>query len=1272
MYFRAQILLLTMATALTYGQTARAVLTGVVTDQTGAALPDTAVVARHIDSGFTATGNTSDTGNYSISQLLVGRYEITVERAGFKTFHRDGLTLASNESQRLDVIMEVGTAAESVTVTAESSLLKTESGTLTHNITPAQIQALPLLPVSGFIRDPFAMVQTMPGVVYTVPPPGSLAGPTMRVNGLAGTTNQYRLDGEVLGNIAAAAITTRTQPSPDAIEEVAVQTSNFAAEFGSVSGALFNITLKSGTNQIHGTAYDYTVNEVLNANDPTVGAKNRVRRHDYGFNVGGPVKIPHLYNGTNKTFFFANWEQYRDVQRQLTGFTIPTVPTQAYRDGNYGGLFAASGNVNLRMAAVAGGAAAHDYLDPLGAAARLGTVYDPRSTRQVTCNTAVSIDCGTNGSLINVRTAFPGNVVPTTLLDPISLAIQNKYIPLPLGPGADAGSLINNYYQPFKTWRITRTPALKFDHNLSTKGRVSVTYTENHTASPVQALGGLGEGFNSVISQNQGTYESSPTYRANFDYTLRPTVNLHLGAGWSEFNFANNALVTDYNPLADIGLKGATLNRNFPRIGATFTTAPAIGGMNAMGPSGQASSPEKRPSGTASVTWVRSNHTFKFGADFRQDMLTTRTFTNTAGNLVFAGNGATWQSSLLGISGFTGNTNLGFDYANFLMGSVRTLTLGTPVAYRRSKQQWGTYAQDTWRARRNLTIDLGLRWDYGTYTKEDYGRVANLSLTQPNASAGGHPGALIYESTCKCNFATNYPFGIGPRVGVSYTLNSRTVIRGGFGLTYGSTGTVSGTAQNNAVTANVQDGEEAFKLRDGYPASVQPQWPVYDSALGHPNGAVIGTLANLVDRNAGRPERVFQWNMSIQREISRNLVVEASYAANRAVWLPSSTTAGTTMLDFNAISPADLSHYGFTIGNLDDATILNQRFNLLNTAQKSTLAARGVNVPYSSFPVAGTSAQTVLQSLKPYPQYSNAISPVAPLGRSWYDSMQFTVTKRYSHGLQINANYTFSKNLQQLSAFDVFNRANGKDLVPTNPPQLMRISFLYELQRPSADIPVLGNRWVRQAIGGWGLSASLFYQSATYLSRPLPGSANPISRWLGRGPGAGTCAGCGANLKKNADGSYMSPWSTDWVDNSGTHRTDPLDINCHCFDPEKTIVLNPNAWEAVPDGQWAAQTQTLPNFRRSRVPNEAANVARTFRFGHENRYSLQVRVEFQNIFNRSFLPLPQISGLNFTNPTYTKSSDGRYTSGFGTFGNLRTANQLGVPRAGQFIARFSF
>jgi hypothetical protein len=1246
------LLLATITAALTYGQTALATLTGVVTDPTGAVVANAPVRATHVDTGTVISGTTSQTGLYTIPQLPVGRYEVTVTQPGFKTFRREGLTLAATQVLRLDVTLEVGATNESVTVTAEATLLKTDSGTLSHNLTVAQFTSLPLLTVGTFIRDPFQIALTLPGTVNQ----GVAFGP--RINGLANTTNQYRLDGEVLGNMGFSSITTRTQPSPDAIEEVAVQTSNFNAEFGSVSGALFNITIKSGTNRYHGTVYDYAVNEVLNAEDHASHSRNRVRRHDYGFNIGGPIRIPWLYDGANKSFFFFNWEQYRDTQLQ-TAFSRPTVPIQAYRDGDFSGLIPASGNTNLRINATPT-VAAHDYRDPTGAVVPLGTVYDPRSTRQVACSPALSLDCGAAGTLWNVRTPFPGNRIPASLFDSVSLAIQNKYIPQPNVPG-----LINNYFNPFSTSRITSSPALKFDHNLRDKGRVSFTWSDNRTESPIQALGGLAEGFiPSPITQNRGTYESSPTYRVNFDYTIKPTMILHLGAGWSVFLFKDDTLIRDYNPEADIGLKGARLNRNFPRFASTVTAVPALGGMNPMGPTGQINSPERRPSGSASLTWIRGNHSIKMGGDFRQDMLTTINLGNTAGSFGFGGanaaaggNGITWQPSLLNVRGYTGGTNVGFEFANFLLGSVRTVTLATPLAYRRSKQQWGTYLQDTWRVRRNLTMDFGLRWDYGTYTAEDYGRLGNLSLTEPNPSAGGRLGALIYEATCRCQFAQNYPFAIGPRVGVAYTITPRMVIRGGFGITYGSTGTVSGSATNTDTVPTPQEGQDAFRLRDGIPSSVNPQWPVFDPARGHPDGSVVGAPA-MVDRNAGRPERVYQWNISVQRELSRNWVVEASYVGNRAVWL---STGG--FQDLNAISVETLNRYGFTVGNLADATLLNQRLDLLTPAQRATLAARGVGLPYSSFPSAGATAQTVLQSLRPYPQYSTGISPFAPMGRSWYDSFQITLNKRFANGLQVSSNYTFSKNLQHINAFDVFNRANGKDIVGGNPPQVLRVSFLYELPRPASTMPVLGNRLVAYSIGGWQISSGFFFQTAAYLGRPPNGATNPISRWLGRGPG-------GAQLKKNPDGSYMSPWSVNWVDSSGQRRTDPLDINCRCFDPEKTIVLNPAAWQIVPDGVWAEQTQILAFFRQSRRPSESMNLARNFRFGQESRFTLQIRMEFQNVFNRTYLPAPQINA-NFTTPQYSLDG-GRYISGFGTFGNLRNAGALGQPRSGQFVARFSF
>jgi hypothetical protein len=320
-------------------------------------------------------------------------------------------------------------------------------------------------------------------------------------------------------------------------------------------------------------------------------------------------------------------------------------------------------------------------------------------------------------------------------------------------------------------------------------------------------------------------------------------------------------------------------------------------------------------------------------------------------------------------------------------------------------------------------------------------------------------------------------------------------------------------------------------------------------------------------------------------------------------------------------------------------------------------------MPYGNFP----RNQTVLQSIKTYAQYTNALQPAGAMGKTWYDSLQLSLNKRFSHGLQASLNYTYSKNLQYLSTFDIYNPTTGKDIVGANPPQVLRLSFEYQVQRPNASLPVLGNKIVSFAVRDWAISGAMFYQTGTYLGRPTNAAANPISRWLGRGAG-------GAQLKQNADGSYMSPWSVNWTDLDGNKRTDPLDIDCHCFDPRTTQVLNPLAWSNVPDATWAAQTNQLPFFRNARRPTESANLARNFRFGPENRFNLQVRVEFQNIFNRKFVPGPTLGNVA-TPPTPVLGSTPAataFTAGFGTFGNQAVAGVYGTPRSGQFIARFSF
>src|SRR5262249_23371621 len=248
------------------------------------------------------------------------------------------------------------------------------------------------------------------------------------------------------------------------------------------------------------------------------------------------------------------------------------------------------------------------------------------------------------------------------------------------------------------------------------------------------------------------------------------------------------------------------------------------------------------------------------------------------------------------------------------------------------------------------------------------------------------------------------------------------------------------------------------------------------------------------------------------------------------------------------------------------------------------------------------------QSLLQYPQYSAPIGAIsglvgAPLGSTWYEALQLNVTKRFSHGLALNMNYNFSKNLDTMTAVsDVFNRGLSKNLTQWDLPHQLRVTFQYVVPRA----PFVQNRILAYVLLDWGIGGYLSYQSGSLLTRPTSAGSLPISQFLGRGPG-------GAQLKKNADGSYMSPWSVNWVDNDGKQRTDPLDINCHCFDPTKTVVFNPAAWQNVPDGQWGADQSLLRFYRGVRLPTENANFSRNFRI--KEGISLNFRVEFNNIFN---------------------------------------------------------
>jgi len=1092
------------------------------------------------------------------------------------------------------------------------------------------------------------MVQLIPGTQFT-------SNSSMSINGST-TSYSIRVEGQDANmNDANVIYTQRVQPSVDAIQEVSVQTSNYAAEFGTVGGGIFNVTMKSGTNQYHGNLYDYAVNEVLNAHQPYTGARTAQKRHDYGGTLGGPVRIPKLYNGENRTFFFWSFEQFREnaliTAAPAAGF--PSVPIPQYRNGDFGPLILSYGQTvngvqTPRNITTSTGA---NYLDPLGRTIQSGSIFDPSTQRAVIC-TSVSPSCPSVGASVQVRDQFPSNKIPQTgaYLDPVA---QKVLALVPQPKGVPTTQIGQNYQNPWITHRTTEIPSLKVDQQFGSKGHFSGYYGLTGTESQYSSPNGNMEGFPEPITAARGTFIHARTIRLNYDHTVTPTMLLHVGVGYWNEDFDDHAPTTNYDAEKELGLRGATLKRNFPNF--ITSTALAQGGMSSLGTSGgiQSVNFEQKPSANLNMSWVHKNHTMKIGGEWRATGYPNYGLSSTAGSYTF-GAGPTSQSALQGVSGLA-NNNTGFALATFLLGDVTAGSVSAPVVSHTGQQQYALFLQDTWKLTRKLTVDMGLRWDYGTYRKETYGRFGNFSPTTPNPSAAGRLGATIYEATCQCLFASNYPYAIGPRIGVAYQIDRKTVFRAGFGIVYSPTSNASGSATNSANAGTPATNQWLFQLKDGLPNTVRPVWPAFDPANAQIPGSVVGA-PTFLDPNAGRPARQFQWSAGIQREISRNFVVEATYVANRVVWSP---LGANTLNPLNAVSVADLNRYGFTdFTNTNDAALLTATISTLTAAQKSNLAARGVNLaPYSNFP----STQIVRQALFPYPQYSvtagAGIQPSgAPVGKVWYDSLQATITKRLSHGLSLNANYTFSKTLDLLSSPDVFNRGLGKDLAPNDLPHQFRLSAEYTT--PKLQKGIFQNKILSYVFSDWGMGWFLQYQSAVAVARPTTNTTTPISQFLGRGPGSAQLI-AGQPL-----------YSVDWTDLSGVHHTDELDINCHCYDPTKTIVLNPKAWANIPDGVFGAQQSTIRGLRGVRQPLENVNFSRNFRI--KERMSFQIRAEFQNAFNRARWGTTgsgPVNVGNFQSAPTTNAQTGLYSGGFGTI--VPTGGTANF-RTGLLIARLVF
>ncbi len=1180
-----------------FAQSDRGIITGVISDPGGAVVPAATVEARNTATGGIYRAVSTGTGNYTLSELPTGSYEFSVAVAGFKKFVRQGLELQVGQTLRIDATLEVGAASESVTVSAAAPLLKTESGELSHNVTSQRVDELPVGQIGG-VRNILTVAQLLPGVVYS---PGSV-----RLNGAPTNTQNTRIEGQDATYGLGQILNSVTQPSVDAIQEYAVQTSNYAAEYGQAGGGVFNVTMRSGTNQFHGSGYDYFANEALNAYGSFTHTRGKFRRNDYGFTLGGPVWLPKMYDGRNKSFFFFSWEDL--PQSALNNTTFNTVPTQAYRSGDFSAAATAVGNKVLGT-------------DILGRPIIQNAIYDPNTERTVTVG----------GQNYVVRDPFTGNRIGAERFDPVALKIQ-ALLPLPAGPNASL--LTNNGLYPFFTDNRNFISSLKLDHLLSARHKLSFFWSRtisNSNYSPGAPIGGGAEGLPQPVSEASSTRFSGHRYTLNYDVTLTPTVLLHLGGGYQDSSLFTFAPTTGYNVTKELGLKGPFLPYTFPNLSGMLSTAQ--GGLKNLGEiiQGEQNTKMQKPTGVAGLTWVKNNHTYKFGGEMRLQGYPNYNILGTNGTYVF--NAAETALPYLNSTTLAGGT-VGFPYASFLLGLVDSANIRVPAVARLGNQQWGFYAQDSWKVTRKFTLDYGVRYDYSTYQREQYGRQANFSPTTPNPSAGGRLGAAIYEATCNCDFGHSYPWAFGPRLGFAYQAMAKTVIRGGFGIIY------NGTANNNIATRAVTSsnpfsspafGEPAMVLNDGVPFTAsQIAWPNFSPGYYPLPG--LGGPPIYIDPNAGRPARQYEWSIGLQREILRDLVVEATYVGNRGIWWPAGILA-----NYNANTADQLKAYGLDITNPADRAILNAPLN-------SVTAGRFQNkLPYPGFPATAT----VAQSLRPYPQFSSGLTPTwAPLGNTWYDSLQVKATKRFSHGLDFTYAFTFQKSLNLGSESDggggqindVFNRSLNKVLSAMDQKFASVLAANYTLPRWGR------NQVLSYVVRDWEIGAILNYASGLPILSPL--AQNNLNTMLLR-----AAPGTAISFANRVPGEPLF-----------TH-----DLNCRCFDPNTTFVLNPKAWTDPAPGQWGTAAPYYSDYRGRRRPQENFAIGRVFRI--KERASLSIRAEFTDTFNRTLLPAPTSNNALQPQTRVTNSDPNSKTTG--GFGWLNTT-LAGTPRQGQIVARFRF
>ncbi|MBM3760957.1 MAG: hypothetical protein FJW36_12000 [Acidobacteria bacterium] len=992
------LLLLVAMSPLALAQTITGTITGVVTDSSGAVIPDADVTALNLETSVRATAKTDTSGNYLMSNLPRGSYRVEVSASGFRRFVQAGITLQIQQTARVDIRLTVGEVSESIQVTADAARIETENATLAKVVDNRSIVNLPLN-----TRNVYSLVFLTPGVTGSV---GNNYG-DMRysVNGARQRTMDTLIDG-----VSAAHPTVNgfagisVFPSVDAIEEFKLLGATYPAEFGRSLGSVLNIVFKSGTNKWHGSAYEFLRNSRLDANNFFDNSRSRqlgsFKRSQFGGVFNGPIV-------KDKAFFMVSFEALR--QRNFAT-TVFSVPTQLERSGNFTETRAASG--------------------------ALIQIFDPFTTRPNPAGAGF------------IRTQFPGNVIPASRINRVATNVSRFY-PLPNTPPTGVTNQ-NNFANSGSALTDVTQSDYRFDYNISPTQRIFARYSTRLTGDGPAVF------FPKELTIAEGRIvQEDHVHGGVVDYTNTlssgTVFNARVGVARTLYVFNNQGLGFVPSSLGLPTYIDTAVDRvMFPSFGVT--------GYRSLGGGDHRNNGFMSYTAVASLSKIVGKHSLKFGTDLR--MMRVNTFeARSAGSFSF-GNGQTQGPDPNRATATAGN-----GYASLLVGfgSGGSLIQNFKNVATQSFYLAGHF-QDDWRLTRNLSLNLGLRWDVDTPRTERYDRTNYFDPNAPLTASSALPGitgGLIFVGTGgipRTQFGPDLN-NWAPRIGLSWQMLPKTVLRMGYAHIYGpsqqaAAGTIGTMGFSSSSTwVNSLDGITPNHLiNDPFPNGLTPML-----------GAGLGTMTQFgnqiqaTTRDIVSP-RTQQMNVNIQRSLPFDSVLEVAYVMTRGFQLHRNAEGG---LSLNQLDPVHLS-----LGAALNQSVPNPFFGKFSGGILSQSTVRRA------------------QLLRPYPQFDGVI-PIYSVGASnSYNSLQVTLTKNLSRGLQFNAAYTWAKNLDQgMSHQNSYDIRSSRALADIDVLSRLVVGYVYDVpigrgHRLGSDWP----KWMDLAFGRWQLNGITTLSTGTPLN----------------------------------------------------------------------------------------------------------------------------------------------------------------------------------------------